>query len=376
MEVAANLPPARADRDRIVQVLTNLVSNAHKYTPADGAIVVSAGKQDELVRIAVQDNGIGIPQDDIPKLFSRFFRVDSSLTREIGGTGLGLSIVKSIVELHGGTVTVDSAPGSGSTFSFTLPVAVPSEPERSVLLVDGEPSVDDLSDALGRVGYHVDVVDASHALTRSEEHRPDLIVVRLRLANRGCLEEVHSLAEAAERQHIPLLVVSQLEPKSTTQWPALDGALVVDRVQHALAESAESARRQVLVIEDDASIRRLLSTSLGQRGFEAIEAEDGETGLRLADERKPDLIVLDLRLPGIDGFTVLQRLKHSPATADTPVIAVTGDEGLLLGARARVLSLGASDFVEKPFQMDTLIDEIRALTGAKEDLYAHSRTGR
>ena len=133
----------------------------------------------------------------------------------------------------------------------------------------------------------------------------------------------------------------------------------------------------MLVIEDDASIRRLLSANLSNRGFEPIEAADGESGLQLAGERDPDLVILDLHLPGIDGFTVLQRLKHTPATAATPVIAVTGNEGLLLGARARVLALGASDFVEKPFQMDALIDEIRALTGEKEkeQEHVHTRTG-
>jgi DNA-binding response OmpR family regulator len=149
---------------------------------------------------------------------------------------------------------------------------------------------------------------------------------------------------------------------------------LVERVQRAVANP--TGGRRVLVIEDDASIRRLLSTSLSNRGFEPIEADEGERGLQLADEQHPDLIVLDLHLPGIDGFTVLQLLKHEARTAAIPVIAVTGNEGLLLGARARVLALGASDFVEKPFQMDALIDEIRALTGEKERDYADSRTGR
>jgi PAS domain S-box-containing protein len=123
VDVTPDLPQVNGDKDRVVQVLTNLVSNAYKYTPAGGAIRVEAARVGDLARIAVHDNGIGIAPEDLARLFSRFYRVDSSLTREIGGTGLGLSIVKSIVELHGGTVSVESTPGAGSTFAFTLPIA-------------------------------------------------------------------------------------------------------------------------------------------------------------------------------------------------------------------------------------------------------------
>jgi PAS domain S-box-containing protein len=122
LSVEDGLPQAWADRDRLVQVATNLVSNAHKYTQEGGSIDVSAARAGDFVNVAVRDDGMGIAAEDVARLFSRFFRVDSSLTREIGGTGLGLSIVKSIVELQGGAVTVDSEPGVGSTFAFTVPI--------------------------------------------------------------------------------------------------------------------------------------------------------------------------------------------------------------------------------------------------------------
>ena len=152
----------------------------------------------------------------------------------------------------------------------------------------------------------------------------------------------------------------------------IDHVILADRVQRAMVDSAH---KRVLVIEDDASIRHLLSANLSKQGMEPIEAPDGESGLQLAGEREPDVIVLDMRLPDIDGFTVLQRLKRTPATAATPVIAVTGDEGLLLGAHARVLALGAVGFLEKPFQMNDLLDEIRALTGEKERQHVDSHSG-
>ena len=132
VDVAPDLPQVVADKDRVVQVLTNLVSNAHKYTQAGGAIRVEAVLDGDFVSVAVHDNGMGIAPEDVARLFTRFYRVDSSLTRQIGGTGLGLSIVKSIVELHGGAVTVESTPGSGSTFSFTLPVVGSTPPESAM----------------------------------------------------------------------------------------------------------------------------------------------------------------------------------------------------------------------------------------------------
>jgi two-component system phosphate regulon sensor histidine kinase PhoR len=110
-----------ADLMKLEQVLVNLLDNALKYTPSGGTVTVSATEEGTMVRVAVADSGIGIPPRDIPRIFERFYRVDEARTRDQGGTGLGLAIVKHIVQLHGGSVTVESTPGKGSTFSFTLP---------------------------------------------------------------------------------------------------------------------------------------------------------------------------------------------------------------------------------------------------------------
>ncbi|HEY2596225.1 MAG TPA: response regulator, partial [Chloroflexota bacterium] len=139
---------------------------------------------------------------------------------------------------------------------------------------------------------------------------------------------------------------------------------VVAHVQQALAKSGS---RRVLIIEDDSATRKLLSVGLQNHGFEAVEAADGDAGITAAFTESPDLVLLDLRLPGTDGFGVLQQLKRSPATAQIPVIVVTGDEDLWLGARARVLALGAADFVAKPFELDALIEEMRTLIPQKKE---------
>lgn len=119
-----DIPQLRADKNQLKQVLSNLLDNAIKYTAEQGTIRVTACAQDGQVTISVQDNGSGIPSEDLPRIFERFYRVDKARSRELGGTGLGLAIVKHIVEIHGGSVGVISAPGEGSTFSFTLPAAI------------------------------------------------------------------------------------------------------------------------------------------------------------------------------------------------------------------------------------------------------------
>jgi PAS domain S-box-containing protein len=404
VEIEPGLPLALGDHDRILQVVTNLISNAHKYTPAGGAIRVEATHAGELARIAVHDTGIGIAPEDVARLFTRFFRVDSSLTREIGGTGLGLSIVKSIVELHGGTVTVESTPGEGSTFAFTLPLAetaavetapaealppvaepmaepdiLPAATERTILVVDDDQAVTAaIGERLGRAGYRVETAcSAEDALGRIGEQQPDLVVLSVRMPGGQGLNRTSRLAEAPELRDVPILVLSLLGDQpavadSATTEP-VDQEQLLQHVHRALGESD---RRRVLVIEDDPSVREYLSVALRKQDFEVLAAPDGETGLALAGQELPETILLDLRLPGIDGFTVLQTLKRSPVTAEIPVIVVTGSEGLLVNARARVLSLGAADFVAKPFELDTLIEEIRTLMPEEEVHRVDSRAGR
>ncbi|MBI5240091.1 MAG: GHKL domain-containing protein [Elusimicrobia bacterium] len=123
MEPFRNVPPVRGDRGQLKQVLTNLLDNAIKYTPEKGLVRVSAAAAEGRVTVSVEDTGPGIPAEALPRIFERFYRVDKARSRELGGTGLGLAIVKHIMEAHGGSVSVESRPGEGSTFSFSLPAA-------------------------------------------------------------------------------------------------------------------------------------------------------------------------------------------------------------------------------------------------------------
>ena len=119
--IPENFPSVFADADRMAQVMLNLIDNAVKYTPSGGTITISCEDQERLVQVQVTDTGIGIPTEDIPRVFERFYRVDKARSRDLGGTGLGLSIVKHLVQAHQGEVFVSSHVGQGSTFSFTIP---------------------------------------------------------------------------------------------------------------------------------------------------------------------------------------------------------------------------------------------------------------
>jgi twitching motility two-component system response regulator PilH len=201
-------------------------------------------------------------------------------------------------------------------------------------------------------------------------------MLRLQLTAASGFEDARALAETTEARDIPLLVVSiQRDPAAppvVAGAPRLNELQVVTHVQQALAKSGS---RRVLIIEDDSATRKLLSTGLQNHGFEPLEAADGEAGISAAFTQSPDLVLLDLHLPGRDGFGVLQQLKRSPATAQIPVIVVTGDEDLWLGSRARVLALGAADFVAKPFEMDVLIEEMRTLIPPREAPHVDTSSG-
>ena len=369
------------DKDKLVQVLTNYVSNAYKYTQAGGDIRIEITAEGELARVAVIDNGFGISPEDQEQLFTRFYRVDNSMTREVGGTGLGLSIVKQLIELMGGEVSVKSALGSGSTFAFTVPRAAraaeepaeaapafPTEagkPGASILVVEDDPDIARLiAHHLQKAGYHVRVAHtAEDALAGLEEDLPDLITLDIDLPGIQGDELARRLQADPLTHDIPVLILSvYIDQPGGMQLGAVALSKPIDQKEllATVGRMLQGApHRPVLVIDDDDDVRRLLEAALEKQGFLVETAPDGESGLAQAGEHSPGLILLDLTMPGMDGFAVLQALKESPATAEIPVIAMTGSPGLKTAARARVLALGASDFIAKPFDLQMLVEEIR-----------------
>ena len=242
----------RADKGKFKQILYNLLSNAIKFTPTPGQVSIAASPADDMLRVTVTDTGIGIEPEHQQRIFSEFYQVQTATDRQFEGTGLGLSLVRRLVALHGGTVGVDSEPGRGSTFHFTLPI--------NGLRPEGRP------------------------------------------------------------------------------------------------------RNRILLVEDNRGNRDLSTMVLRGHGFEVEVATDGQEGLQKAKEGPYDLILMDVRLPGIDGLTVTRLLKADPRTASMPVVALSARA--MLGDESEALAAGCSGYITKPIEVRRFIQQVSAFLEA------------
>jgi PAS domain S-box-containing protein len=389
------LPFVQADRDRVIQILTNLVGNAYQYTAPGGMVTVSAHEAGEFVQFDVADTGIGISPENQSKVFERFYRVDDPNVNEFPGTGLGLAIVRSLVEMHEGRIWLQSEVGRGTTFSFTLhavretlpatatpqPLAVLPDVEelaerasapsangdsRHVLVVEDDK---DIAELIGRHlvshGYQVSIAGrAQEALEKARAHQPNLITLDIYLPDADGFELLQQLKNDPITRDIPVVIVSVMSDQHEGLrlgavdylTKPIDPLRLVSSVNRVLQGPGK-----VLVVDDDRDTRDLLQTALEQRGFSVVLTSSGKRALTLARQEHPNLILLDLKLPGMDGYEVLQRLKSLPETAEIPVMVITGsltDDEL---KHQKLLSLGAARFMTKPFAVDELVYEIGVL---------------
>lgn len=376
------LPRVAGDRDRVGQVLMNFVSNAIKYSPGGGTVCVSLTSQEGMVLTEVTDTGIGIAQEDQEKLFSKFYRVDSSLTREIGGTGLGLSICKSVVELLGGNVGVRSQLGEGSTFWFTLPVAradlvrIPSiegpmSARGLVLVVDNNPEIADLIGTfLGKRGYDVCKAHSTEeALRIAREVDPSLITLDVMLDDASGFDLLERLREDERTADIPVLVVSVSCDEGKSLRLGADEYIEKPIDQKRLVSIADALIGQVvspvvLVVDDDRSIVGALSETLKRRGFAVLSAYDGAEAMAAVARRKPDLVLLDLQMPVMDGYEVIRELKGAETTRDIPIVVMTAHR--IDQCKIELIEM-ASERLSKPILPEQLAERVEKLLSQGEE---------
>ncbi len=345
--VSEDLPIIWADSTRLRQILLNLISNAAKFTE-EGKITLSTDYDDEWVTISVADTGIGIPQEKMGSIFEEFTQVDGSTTRRVGGTGLGLPISYRFVELHGGDITVESREGMGSVFTVTLPIHPQSERKeqeaadqakdesfaadnRLVLAVDDDAGVISLYQRyLEGEGYQVvGVINSYEVLEKAKELQPFAITLDVLMPGKDGWQVLQELKECPETQDIPIIVCSIVSDEgrgfSLGAADYLVKPIMEEELLAALSRLDQRAEEtKVLVIDDQADdillIRRILEA---QHGYRVIEAGGGQSGIDLVRQRKPDIIILDLMMPEVDGFAVLEALKREPETRSIPVIVIT-----------------------------------------------------
>ena len=374
-----------ADADRVTQVLSNLLSNAVKFTQEGGRIELQAFASSataELVGLAVWNSGPPIEEADRERVFDKFEQVQASSTRRVGGTGLGLAISRGFIERHGGQIWVEPCP-AGTRFVAVLPVvahepvdvdAEPSLARKRVLVVDSDPHAGWLlKGALLGARHHVDLAaEPAHALRLARERRPDVCTIDAQSTSGTQLAEI--FRHDPETRKVPLVIVSE-HPASTADV-ALRKPVTVAHLRAtvlSLIADAGHLRRRLLVVDDDAAIRTICRDVLEAHGFLVREAEDGASALTEARRFRPDLILLDVMMPNMDGFTLAQRLRAERETALTPMIFVSARGQT--ADKVKAFKLGAEDYLVKPFDSAELVARVdKALLRRDSDLGASPTT--
>jgi len=404
-ESEAELPPVRADDERLQQILSNLLVNAIKFTPQAGSIWIDARSEPsehvhEIV-FRVEDTGVGLPPGQAERVWDRFYQVESSSTRRFGGAGLGLSIVRRLAELHGGRVEASSAGvNRGSTFEVRLaafqgdvervPVQLPlrasnaavtpplsqSEPEpdaqrgRELVMVveDDQPIATVLTTYLEADGYQVEVVsDGQQAIVAARTKLPFAITLDISLPKLDGWSVLNALKRDPITASIPVVIISIVDNRDFGMVLGATDYMVKpidhERLQRVLRElrsrRANGEDGLILVVDDDPALRDILSSSLADDGWRAATASNGEAALQALEHERPTAMVLDLMMPRVDGFEVLRTVRQRPSMRDLPVIVVTAKD-LTEEDQSRLHESAQAVIVKQALRIEDLLQEIRA----------------
>ena len=387
----------RADITQVRQIVLNLLSNACKFTE-DGDVTLDVVREKaeplDRIRLSVRDTGIGMTPAQQETLFEEFTQADSSTTRRYGGTGLGLAISLRLARLMGGDIEVVSAPGVGSTFTVWIPVEVtaPEDEEEAaqenlkrlahaaaesrpgkarsdvVLVVDDDPTVRDLMQrALSRDGFRVVAAEnGEEGLRLAKELNPFVITLDVLMPGLDGWGVLQRLQQDPDTASIPVVMLTILDDRNRGYALGAADYLIkpFDREQmgRVLSKYRSDAEQCALVVEDDQATREMLRRLLIGDGWKTETAENGRVALELLKDRTPDLILLDLIMPEMDGFEFLAAIRDMPEYRNVPVVVVTAadltedDHRRLNGGVERILPKAAYD-------REQLLDELRELIG-------------
>ncbi|MGH6896698.1 MAG: response regulator [Geminicoccaceae bacterium] len=385
VDCAPDLGRMRSDQTKLRQNLFNLLSNAAKFTE-QGQITLAARRivqdGDDWLEFQVSDTGIGMTPEQVGRLFQAFAQADVSTSRDYGGTGLGLAITKHFCRMLGGDVTVESTPGQGSTFTVTLPATCPdargavvesrSRPSRvdatgTVLIIDDEKGAHALLEKeLSNEGYEVlHAMGGREGLKVAKEARPDLITLDIIMPDLDGWSVLRAIKDDPDLRETPVVLVTIMGDRELGFALGAADFITKPFERERLVQAVSRHRRgdgaaRVLVVDDDVKSRDMLRRTLTKEGWTIAEAANGREALDQLERRRPVLVLLDLMMPEMDGFEVLERMRRDEAWRDIPVIVVTAkdltreDIDRLNGHVAKVLQKGT-------YQRRDLVRDIHAM---------------
>lgn len=386
----SQLGEMHSDLTKVRQILLNLLSNAAKFSE-QGTVTLEVHQQmreeEKWVQFIVKDEGIGMTPEQQTKLFQSFSQADSSTTRKYGGTGLGLAITKHFTEMLGGKIVVDSEFGQGSTFTVNLPLTVQSSrgEERNtqvsppangislpteggvILVIDDDLSVCHLLKTyLSKIGYHVAIANSGEeGLRLAKKLKPHAITLDVMMPGVDGWEVLSQLKATEEVAHIPVIMLTIVEDKDIGYSLGAAEYLVKPVTRDQLSNVLRKYRSDVppylvMVVEDDAATRDMMRRMLNKSGWQVLEAENGLMALRQLENYQPDLILLDLMMPEMDGFEFIIHLRQHQDWANIPVVVLTAKD-ITIEDRMWLNNRVDTVFQKGAYRREDLLLEVREL---------------
>ena len=376
----------RADLTKVRQALFNLLSNASKFTER-GTITLDAARDGAWIVLQVRDTGIGMTREQLGRMFQAFSQADASTVRKYGGTGRGLAITRHFCRMMGGDVTVASEAGKGSTFTIRLPAEVldaTKEPEEktplapdelpregnTVLVVDDDPSARDLLQRfLNKEGFHVEcAASGAEVLAAVKRVRPTVITLDVMMPGMDGWSVLTKLKEDPQSADISVVMLTIVDDKHFGHALGATEYLTKPVDRERLGAVIRKLRRpqapgQVLVVDDSPEVREILVHTLERQGWIATTAEDGRAALEAISAKKPDLILLDLMMPRMDGFEFVSELRKRHDWRAIPIIVITAktltneDRLLLQGHVQKVIQKGDFNHNELLVELRDIVAE-------------------
>ncbi len=391
-KVDKNLTTIFSDQDKIRQIILNLLGNAVKFTH-QGKITLSAWNQNDDLHISVADTGIGIQPEALPNIFKEFEQADTTTTRKYGGTGLGLTISRNLAHLLGGDLTVQSEYGQGSTFTLVIPayyehdktplkssqpIKTSSVSEQAaeklqtegigkihILIIDDDPDAFYLlQENLDAQRYSmIGCQNGKDGIKMAQQQLPDVILLDIFMPDVNGWQVLHELKNDPITADIPVILHTIEDQKARGfQLGAaaylikpLDPAIVQQTIEKVV-EHKKQQPKDVLVIDDDPNIVDLLRQATQGMNLTFVSALDGAAGLESVEAHRPDIVLLDLIMPNLDGFGVIERLRSNPETSNLPIIVISAKE--LTAAEMTYLKESVAVVMKKQNLQGTNLDEV------------------